>query len=224
MSYNPSSMTLAPGSDCKDAFRAAYENRYTWEPDFTGYQGKCICEEDGHVHKGKFKVGADFKAHVEGIENKSILKAISSQLWEVSIHRVQRSFDETHGQNTFTAGESDASGIEVIVGGKNAGDRYHIKNDVVSMVHRHFHGTLVTIWTECTTETGKGYLANTYNSQYIDPLTEKPRSGISHFTDTFVPLEDDGPWVLSRRIIQTDAHDETPATNQVFKFVEMKLS
>ena len=97
--------------------------------------------------EGQFRVGADLKASVEGIEDEEITKAIGSQLWEVCIHRVRRSFEQTHGANTFTAGDTDAVGLEVIVGGKNAGDRYRIKDSVVTMVHRHIHGTVVTIFT-----------------------------------------------------------------------------
>jgi hypothetical protein len=163
-------------------------------------------------------VGADLKAQVEGIDNEEIHKAIASQLWEVCIHRVRRSFEQTHGENTFTAGDTDAVGTEVIVGGKNAGDRYRINNDVVTMVHRHIHGTVVTIFTESTTDTGSGYLSHTYTSQYADPATGAARGGKSTFTDTFVPLTGEGPWVLSERVVETEAFGDTPAGRQVFRF------
>ena len=29
------------GEDCTHLFKAAYENRYTWESDFSGYEGNC---------------------------------------------------------------------------------------------------------------------------------------------------------------------------------------
>ena len=160
MTVAPSSAPVSSGSDCTAAFRAAYENRYTWAPGFGGYSGRCIWEQDDQRVEGSFKVDADLKAQVEGIENEKIHKAIASQLWEVCIHRVRRSFEQTHGENTFTAGETDAVGTEVIVGGKNAGARYRIKDDAV-MVHRHIHGTVVTIFTESTTDTGSGYLSHT---------------------------------------------------------------
>ncbi len=215
---------LAPGSDCSAAFRAAYENRYTWEPGFGGYRGRCIWEQDGQAGEegqraeGTFQVGADLKAQVEGIDNEEIHKAVASQLWEVAIHRVRRSFEQTHGENTFTAGDTDAVGTEVIVGGKNAGDRYRIKGDVVTMVHRHIHGTVVTIFTESTTDTGSGYLSRSYTSQYADPATGAARGGLSRFTDTFVPLVEGGPWVLSERVVDTEAFGDTPAGRQVFRF------
>ena len=216
--------TLAPGSDCTAAFRAAYENRYTWEPGFGGYRGRCVWEQPGQPGEepqrveGTFQVGADLKAQVEGITDETVHKAIASQLWEVAIHRVRRSFEQTHGENTFTAGDTNAIGTEVIVGGKNAGDRYRIKDNVVTMVHRHIHGTVVTIYTEMVTDTGAGYLSRSYTSQYADPASGAPRGGVNRFTDTFVPLGEGGPWVLSERLVESEAHGETPAGRQCFRF------
>ncbi|MCX5945102.1 MAG: DUF3386 domain-containing protein [Cyanobacteria bacterium] len=208
----------APGSDLRAAFRAAYENRYTWEPGFGGYGGRCVWEQDGQRVEGTFQVGADLKAQLEGIEDESVKKAVASQLWEVAIHRVRRGFEQTHGENTFSAGDTDAVGVEVIVGGKNTGDRYRIKGDVVTMVHRHIHGTVVTIFTESTTDTGSGYLSHQYTSQYNDPATGDSKGGLSRFTDTFVPLVEGGPWVLAQRQVDTEAFGDTPAGSQVFRF------
>ena len=218
----PSPVVIAAGSDCTAAFRAAYENRYTWAPGFAGYRGSCVWEQGDQRAEGSFSVGADLKAQVEGIDNEEIHKAVASQLWEVCIHRVRRSFEQTHGENTFTAGDTDAVGTEVIVGGKNAGDRYRIKGDVVTMVHRHIHGTVVTIFTESTTNTGSGYLSHSYTSQYTDPATGAARGGKSTFTDTFVPLAGEGPWVLSERVVDTEAFGDTPAGRQVFRFEDLQ--
>ena len=214
----------APGSDCRDAFRAAYENRYTWAPGFGGYRGRCVWEQPGQPgepdlrQQGTFVVGADLKAQVDGISDEAVHKAIASQLWEVAIHRVRRSFEQTHGENTFIAGDTDAVGTEVIVGGKGAGDRYRIKDDVVTMVHRHIHGTVVTIFTESVLHTGSGYLSRSYTSRYADPASGEPKGGLSRFTDTFVPLLEGGPWVLSERVVETEAFGDIPAGRQLFRF------
>jgi hypothetical protein len=209
---------LAPGCDATAAFRAAYENRYTWQSDFGGYRGHCIWEQGDRRVEGTFVVGADLKASVEGIADPDVHKAIASHLWEVAIHRVRRSFEQVHGDNSFTAGDTDAVGTEVIVGGKNAGDRYRIKDNVVTMVHRHIHGTVVTIFTESVIDTGSGYLSRGYTSQYADPATGAARGGLSRFTDRFVPLGGSGPWVLSERIVETEACADAPAGRQVFRF------
>ena len=218
MTIAPTQAIAAAGSDCTAAFRAAYENRYTWQPGFAGYRGRCVWEQGDQRHEGTFSVGADLKAKVEGISDETVHKAVAGQLWEVAIHRVRRSFEQTHGENTFTAGDTDAVGTEVIVGGKNAGDRYRIKDDVVTMVHRHIHGTVVTIFTESITDTGSGYLSRSYTSQYSDPASGAPRGGLSRFTDTFVPLAGEGPWVLSERLVESEAFGDTPAGRQVFRF------
>ncbi|MFM9087959.1 MAG: DUF3386 family protein, partial [Cyanobium sp.] len=139
-----------------------------------------------------------------------------------AIHRVRRSFEQTHGENTFTAGDTDAVGTEVVVGGKNAGDRYRIKDNVVTMVHRHIHGTVVTIFTKSITETGQGYLSHTYTSQYSDPATGESRGGTTHFEDTFVPLTDQGPWVLNRRLVQT-TDPEGQVSQQEFRCDALEL-
>jgi hypothetical protein len=219
-------MTVTP--DGRAAFRAAYENRYTWDPGFPGYRGRCVWEQPesgSEPHRrveGTFQVGADLKAVVDGIDDELVHKAIASQLWEVAIHRVRRSFEQTHAENTFTAGDTDAVGTELIVGGKNAGDRYRIKDDVVTMVHRHIHGTVVTIFTESVTHTGQGYLSHAYTSQYSDPSTGTPRGGLNRFTDSFAPLGESGPWVLCERIVETEATADTPATRQLFRFEDLQ--
>jgi hypothetical protein len=218
----PTPAVIAPGSDLRQAFRAAYENRYTWDPGFAGYQGSCVHEHDGRRVEGRFQVGADLKATVEGIEDAEIHKALAGQLWEVAIHRVRRPFEQTHGENSFTAGDSSDEGVEVIVGGKGEGDRYRIKDDVVTMVHRHIHGTVVTIHTESVTHTGSGYLSRTYSSQYSDPASGAPRGGSSHFTDTFVPLLEGGPWVLSERVVETQEPDSGSVQRTVFRFEDLE--
>ena len=217
------SSTIAPGSDCRDAFRSAYSNRYTWEPGFGGYQGRCIWTQGDQRVEGTFRVGADLKASVEGVDNAEVEKAIASQLWEVAIHRVRRSFDQVHGENTFTAGETTDEGLEVVIGGKGAGDRYRIKNDVVTMVHRHIHGTVVTIHTGSTTDTGSGYLSHTYTSQYSDPDTGAARGAVNQFEDSFAPLAGNGPWVLEQRVI-TSKDSEGAESQQVFQFVDLVAS
>ena len=45
---------------------------------------------------------------------------------------------------------------------------------------------------------------------------------MSQFTDTFVPLADDGLWVLSERLVKKDAFAGTAAEQQLFKFVDLE--
>lgn len=213
---------VTPGSDCREAFRAAYENRYTWDPGFSGYSGRCIWQQGERTVEGRFQVGADLKAKVTGVDDAEVEKAMASQLWEVAIHRVRRTFDQVHGDNTFTAGSTTDEGLEVLVGGKGEGDRYCIKNRVVTMVHRHIHGTVVTIHTGSTTDTGSGYLSRTYTSQYADPTTGELKGGKSTFDDRFVPLKGEGPWVLASRRVITAAGSGEDVSEQTFLFEDLQ--
>ena len=208
--------------DCTTLFKSAYENRYTWESDFLGYEGKCSWTDGKREVEGSFCLGEDLRANVNEINDKEIHKAISSQLWEVAIHRVRRSFEKTHGKNTFTLGDTNEIGSEVIVGGKNKGDKYRIKNNVVTMVYRHIHGNLIIILTKDVTQTGRGYLSKSYSSQYLDPISKEDLKGKSFYEDNFVPLFKGGPWVLSSRSIQQESLDGSIIDKQVFSFSNLK--
>ena len=115
--------------DCKEIFKKAYENRYTWKNDFHGYQGKCIFLINNNIHKGDFVLGKDFKPNIRKIEDEKVVKSIASQLFEVCIHRVKREFEAVHSENNFNLLKNSESGIEMIVSGKNKGDKY------LSLIH-----------------------------------------------------------------------------------------
>ena len=208
--------------DCTHLFRSAYENRYTWKEDFSGYEGSCSWTDGERELKGSFRLGSDLKASVNEICDEEIQKAISSQLWEVAIHRVKRSFEQTHGKNTFTFGDTNEIGEEILVGGKNEGDKYRVKNDVVTMVYRHIHGNLIIILTNDVTHTGNGYLSKSYSSQYLDPITKKEIKGKSFYQDDFISLSKEGPWVLSSRSIHQESLQGSTINKQVFSFSDLK--
>ena len=210
------------GNDCKEAFRLAFENRYTWAPDFNGYKGKCIWEDGSRLLQGTFSVDNDFKVNVIGIKDKIISKLISSQLLDVSIHRVRRTFDQTHKLNTFVFGDTNDVGTEVVVGGKNKGDSYRIQDKIITMVNRNIHGTLVEIYTKSVIYTDAGYLSKSYTSQYSDPMTGKAKGGKNHIVDNFIPLYECGPWVLSQREIRTDEFELNRPLLQTFSFSSLE--
>ena len=210
------------GEDCKHLFKAAYENRYTWESNFSGYRGSCSWTDGSREIKGTFSLGQDLKATINDIENEQIHKNISSQLWEVAIHRVRRSFEQTHGKNTFTFGDKNEIGSEIIVGGKNEGDKYRVKDNVVTMVYRHIHGNLIIILTKDVTHTGDGYLSKSYSSQYLDPISKKDSKGKSFYEDAFIPLFKGGPWVLATRSIYQESLEGSILNKQIFSFSELK--
>jgi hypothetical protein len=204
----------------RDLFRAAYENRYTWDADFPGYTATVTYLHNGETVTGKARVTADCKTEVSDVADEDAKKAIAGQLWEIAIHRVRRPFEATHGQNTFSYGKTLENGaVEILMGGKSEGDRYELRDNEVTMVHRHIHGVVVTIHTFSSHNTGEGYLSHRYDSVYHDPKTGEQTSGRSEFEDNYAKV---GNYVvLSERIIktETDAGVET----SVFRFSDIEL-
>ena len=188
--------------NCKEIFRKAYENRYTWKNDFNGYNGKCIFLINNYTHKGNFLLGKDFKPHIYEIDDEKIIKIIASQLFEVCIHRVKREFQSIHSKNNFNLLKSSERGIEMIVTGKNEGDKYRVKNDNINMVYRKIHGTIIEIFVEEFLDTGIGALSKKYSSQQIDPGTLKPNSQKLEYEDEFINIGKEDCWILHSRTIK----------------------
>ncbi len=188
--------------NCKEVFKKAYENRYTWKNDFHGYQGKCIFSTNNNIHKGDFILGNDFKPNIKNIEDEKVVKSIASQLFEVCIHRVKREFESVHSENIFNLIKNSESGIEMIVSGKNKGDRYRVKNNCINMVYRKIHGTIIEIFVEEFLDTGTGLLSKKYSSQQIDPETLETKSQKLEYKDQFLNIGKDDYWILNSRTIK----------------------
>ena len=195
-------MTNLTDTKYKDIFRAAYESRYTWDRGFNGFQGKCIAEIGENVYQGKFILGQDFKPEIQKIDNEEIVKSISSQLFEVSIHRVKRDFESIHSKNDFNLLKSSENGIEMSVSGKNDGDKYRVKDKCINMVYRKIHGTIIEIFVQEFTDTGMGFLSSKYSSQQIDPETLSFTSPKLNYHDQFINIDHEkNIWLLHSRTI-----------------------
>mgnify|MGYP002035798541 CR=1 FL=1 len=87
-----------------------------------------------------FILDSNLKPKIINISDKNIVKGISSQLFEVAIHRVKREFTEVHKNNNFKfLGESE-KGMTIEVLGKNQGDKYIVSDNKINMVFRKIHG------------------------------------------------------------------------------------
>ena len=204
--------------NCKEIFKEAYENRYTWPNKFNGYSGKCIFVENGKSIEGEFILDSNFKPKIINITDENIVKGISSQLFEVAIHRVKREFSEVHKNNNFKfIGESE-KGMKVEVLGKNEGDKYIIKDKKINMVFRKIHGVVIEIFVQEFIDTGDGFLSKKYSSQQLDVETFEPKSEILEYEDNFVNLGIDNIWVLESRIIKfLDDNDKSKEIKYIFK-------
>jgi len=208
--------------NCKEIFKKAYENRYTWKNDFHGYQGKCIFFINDNIHKGDFVLGTDFKPNIQNIDDEKVVKSIASQLFEVCIHRVNRQFESVHSENNFNFLKNSESGIEMSVSGKNQGDKYRVKNNRINMVYRKIHGTIIEIFVKEFLDTGIGFLSKKYSSQQIDPDTLETSSQKLEYEDEFLNMGKDDYWILNSRTIKYLNQNQQEET-QKFVFEDLCL-
>ena len=208
--------------NCKEIFRKAYENRYTWKNEFNGYKGKCILFINNNIHEGEFLLGKDFKPNIQKIEDEKIVKSIASQLFEVCIHRVKREFELVHSENNFNLLKNSESGIEMSVSGKNHGDKYRVKNNCINMVYRKIHGIIIEIFVEEFLDTGIGSLSKKYSSQQINPKTHETNSEKLEYQDEFVNVGKDDYWILNSRTIKFLNQNQEEET-QKFVFEDLCL-
>ena len=209
--------------NCKQIFKEAYNNRYTWPTTFNGYSGKCIFIENEKSIDGEFVLDSNFKAKIINISDNSIVKRISSQLFEVAIHRVKREFTEVHKNNSFRFLEESDKGTRIEVLGKNEGDKYIVKDKKINMVFRKIHGVVIEIFVQEFIDTGNGFLSKKYSSQQLDIETLKPKSKILEYEDNFVNLGINNIWVLESRIIKfLDENANEQNINYSFKELSLR--
>jgi hypothetical protein len=152
--------TMPDTLTAQDLFRAAYDNRYTWDANFPGYRAQVSLQANGETHTGQVQVNPDFTFEVFDVADETAQRTLKSQLWEMTIHRVRHSFEETHGKNTFELGATDATGaVEIHVGGAAMGNRYKVRDNTVCFVHRQIRDVIVNIHTFGTQHTPTGYLS-----------------------------------------------------------------
>ena len=152
--------------------------------------------------RDSFVLGKDFKPNIQKIEDEKVVKSIASQLFEVCIHRVKREFESVHSENNFNFFKKSENGIEMIVSGKNKGDKYRVKNNCINMVYRKIHGTIIEIFVEEFLDTGTGSLSKKYSSQQINPDTLETNSEKLEYEDEFVNVGKDDYWILKSRTIK----------------------
>ena len=203
--------------NCLDIFKEAYNCRYTWPKVFNGYSGKCFFAENENLTVGEFSLDNSFKAQIKNISDNDIVKRISSQLFEVAIHRVKREFSEVHKNNNFKFLEETERGMEIKVLGKNEGDRYIVKDKKINMVFRKIHGVVIEIFVEEFLDTGNGFLSRKYTSQQLDIKNLKPKSQKLEYEDNFINLENNNIWVLESRNIKFIDNNKEQSINYSFK-------
>ncbi|MEN9254384.1 MAG: DUF3386 family protein [Gloeomargarita sp. SZTDM-1c_bins_89] len=147
-----------------DFFRAAYEHRYTWGPDFPGYRAQVQYQGSLGSATGEVTVDRNLKCTITGITDAGIRQWVEHQMWEIITHLGRRPFEKEHEGHQFSYGATQPDGSQEILVqvDPNVTNRYHLKDNHITMVYRHLGPHAIEIHVDEFTDTPEGAMAKTY--------------------------------------------------------------
>lgn len=203
----------------RDAFRTAYEHRYTWDENFPGYEADVQIKQGDELYQGHIKINPDLTAEVTGIDNEDVQQDIYTQLRDIITHRKRSSFEKSHGKNTFNFGSTDETGaMEILVEGDSMGSNYKIRGKEICLVSRVMGRMAFVINTRESLDTGEGYIASDYDAVFRNPSTDEVLR-ILDFKDTFEKIG--AYYIMTRQKVEEKTNDQVTTTE--FDFSNIKL-
>ena len=207
-------------TNAHDLFRAAYENRYTWDENFPGYSADVQIKQGDEVYTGKVRINRDLSVEVTSIEDEKVQESIYTQLRDIITHRKRSKFDQSHGKNEFSLGESDETGaVEILVKGDSMGSNYKIRGTEICQVSRVMGRMAFVIDTHESLNTGDGYVASRYNAVFRNPQTNEITQ-VLKFEDTFEKVGD--YYVMTKQVVHSEDKNGESTTTE-FTFSSVKL-
>jgi hypothetical protein len=207
-------------NQARDRFRAAYENRYTWDKNFPGYITKLELKQGDQVYTGQIKVNSDLSVEVTGIEDEKMQESIYNHMRDIITHRKRSSFEEAHGKSTFSLGEEDSTGaVEILVKGDAMGSNYKIRGQEICQVSRVMEPIAFVINTNDSLDTGEGYISTGYNAIFRDSKTNELK-GKREFKETYTQF--DNYYLPTHQLIESLDKDGVK-TMVEFTFSEIEL-
>ncbi|WP_199248244.1 DUF3386 domain-containing protein [[Phormidium] sp. ETS-05] len=206
--------------NAQELFRAAYENRYTWDENFPGYTAQIQLRQGDEIYAGQVRINRDLSVEVSGIENEEVQQSVYTQLRDVITHRKRNSFEQSHGKNTFTLGATDETGaMEILVSGDAMGSNYKIRGQEICQVSRVMGRMAFTIDTYESLDTGEGYLASRYDATFRNPTTGEFLQKLQ-FEDNYELVGN--YWLMTHQVVRsTDGNGQVTTTE--FSFSDVKL-
>ena len=203
----------------REKFRAAYENRYTWNQNFPGYSADIQLTQGDEVYTGKVRINRDLSVEVTGIEDEKVQESVYTQLRDVVTHRKRSAFEQSHGKNEFNFGKTDETGaVEILVKGDSMGSNYKVRDTEICQVSRVMGRMAFVIDTHESMDTGEGYVASRYDAVFRNPQTDEVTS-VLKFEETYEKVGD--YYVLSKQVVQQYKQGERITTE--FNFSNVKL-
>ncbi len=203
----------------RDLFRAAYENRYTWDENFPGYSADVEIKQGNEVYTGKVRINRDLTVEVTGIEDEKVQESVYNQMRDIVTHRKRSSFEKAHGKSEFSLGEEDHTGaVEILVKGDAMGSNYKVRGTEICQVSRVMGPMAFTINTKESLDTGEGYVSSAYNAIFRSSKTGDLK-GKREFEETYEKVGD--YYVMTRQVVHA-LEEDTRITTE-FNFSNIKL-
>jgi hypothetical protein len=204
----------------QEIFRTAYENRYTWDDNFPGYTTDLQLKQGEEIYQAKVCVKEDFSVEITGIEDEKVKESLSHHMRDIVTHRKRSSFENTHGKNSFSLGETDDTGaIEIFVKGDSMGSNYRVRGKEICQVSRVMGPMAFTIDTAKSLDTGSGYISIGYSAIFRDSKTNELK-GKREFQETY---EKFGNYYLPTKQIIEAIDKEGQKTPIEFNFTNIQL-
>ena len=209
---------MSDPTNARDLFRAAYENRYTWDTNFPGFNADLEVKQGNEVYNTQIRINSDLSVEVSGIENQEVQKSISTQLKDVVTHRQRAAFEQVHGKNNFTIGETDsAEAVEILVSGAAMGSRYKIRDNEICHVNRVVGAMTFVIDTHESLKTGEGYVPTRYDAVFHNTEGEVVQQ--VQFEDSYEKIGD--YYLMTHQILHSQKQGEQTVTS--FSYSNVKL-
>ena len=203
----------------REKFRAAYENRYTWDENFPGYSANIQLTQDDEVYTGLVRINRDLSVEVTGIEDEKVQESVYTQLRDVVTHRKRSAFEQSHGKNEFNFGKTDETGaVEILVKGDSMGSNYKVRDTEICQVSRVMGRMAFVIDTHESMDTGEGYVASRYDAVFRNPQTNEVTS-VLKFEEFYRKVGD--YYVLSKQVVQQYKQGDRSDTE--FNFSNVRL-
>ncbi|HEY9850278.1 MAG TPA: DUF3386 family protein [Leptolyngbyaceae cyanobacterium] len=165
---------LAFAQSASDAFRTAYENRYTWDEDFPGYSAEVSINYQGQLDQGIVRVKPDLTVEAIDIDRDEAREFVVNQLKMEVIHRRRVPFDKIHEPDSFQLEGKDTSGAwKIREVGDEMNSHYKVKNNMITQVNRVMGEVAVTVNTIGTAKTPEGYLVTHFQTIIRDAETNE---------------------------------------------------
>jgi len=224
--------------NARDLFRAAYENRYTWDSNFPGMTANVSVAIAGAVRTGKAKIAPDLTVEVSMDEPQLVERTtrtpsgeektvsvdegqewLYNQLRDVVTHRKRKTFEEAHGKSSFNLGATDESGaIEILVTGDSMGSNYKVRGNEISMVSRVMGRIGFVINHLGHLDTGEGYISSLYTAVFRNPMNDEIVRQ-ARFEDIYEKLGN--YYVMTKQIVQSNEQGQTKNYEIVFSDIEL---